>query len=223
MTHASLARKLRILRAARGITLAEAEELTGVTRETLGALEHGQRGAYTSTLEKIARGYGVTVSALLSEVEEPEAELALAGSSPGKVEAPREAGLAGADPSSKLIEAEVLKEIAELWAEQLARGFYDRRTLGMMHMAGGILAMNHDAALGEDRENLPPNFLAQLEAAEERFVAVGTQIWEAIEEADHGHPTLPDELAARRKAKSEAREALRQQLRGAAPVEAEAN
>jgi transcriptional regulator with XRE-family HTH domain len=92
MTNESLARRLRILRAARGITLAEAEELTGVTRETLGALEHGQRGAYTSTLEKIARGYGVTVSALLSEVEEPEAELALAGSSPGKVEAPREAG-----------------------------------------------------------------------------------------------------------------------------------
>jgi transcriptional regulator with XRE-family HTH domain len=92
MTHEALARKLRILRAARGITLAEAEELTGVTRETLGALEHGQRGAYTSTLEKIARGYGVTVSALLSEVEEPEAELALAGSSPKAAEAPREAG-----------------------------------------------------------------------------------------------------------------------------------
>jgi transcriptional regulator with XRE-family HTH domain len=92
MTHESLAQRLRILRAARGITLAEAEELTGVTRETLGALEHGQRSAYTSTLEKIARGYGVTVSALLSEVEEPEAELALAGSSPGKVGAPREAG-----------------------------------------------------------------------------------------------------------------------------------
>jgi transcriptional regulator with XRE-family HTH domain len=82
MTHESLARRLRVLRAARGITLAEAEELTGVTRETLGALEHGQRGAYTSTLEKIARGYGTTVSALL---EEPE--VALAGSSP-KAEAP---------------------------------------------------------------------------------------------------------------------------------------
>src|SRR5215204_4494143 len=85
MTHASLARRLRILRAARGITLAEAEELTGVTRETLGALEHGQRGAYTSTLEKIATGYGTTVSALLEE--DPEA--ALAGST--KAEAP-EAG-----------------------------------------------------------------------------------------------------------------------------------
>jgi transcriptional regulator with XRE-family HTH domain len=74
MTNESLARRLRILRAARGITLAEAEELTGVTRETLGALEHGQRGAYTSTLEKIATGYGTTVSALLEE--DPEAALA---------------------------------------------------------------------------------------------------------------------------------------------------
>jgi transcriptional regulator with XRE-family HTH domain len=85
MTNESLARRLRILRAALGITLAEAEELTGVTRETLGALEHGQRGAYTSTLEKIATGYGTTVSALLEE--DPEA--ALAGST--KAEAP-EAG-----------------------------------------------------------------------------------------------------------------------------------
>jgi DNA-binding XRE family transcriptional regulator len=53
MMNESLARKLRVLRAARGITLREAEKLTGVTRETLGALEHGQRGAYTSTLEKM--------------------------------------------------------------------------------------------------------------------------------------------------------------------------
>jgi transcriptional regulator with XRE-family HTH domain len=60
-----LARKLRVLRAERGITLQEAEELTGVTRETLGALEHGQRGAYTNTLQKIAKGYGVTVGELL--------------------------------------------------------------------------------------------------------------------------------------------------------------
>src|SRR5687767_13899062 len=78
MTNESLARGLRILRAARGITLAEAEELTGVTRETLGALEHGQRGAYTSTLEKIAAGYGTTVSALLEEDEPALASAAAA-------------------------------------------------------------------------------------------------------------------------------------------------
>src|SRR5215216_1797696 len=86
MTHESLARRLRVLRAARGITLAEAEELTGVTRETLGALEHGQRSAYTSTLEKIAKGYGITASALLEEG--PEAVLA----GTGKAEAPSEVG-----------------------------------------------------------------------------------------------------------------------------------
>jgi transcriptional regulator with XRE-family HTH domain len=79
MMHASLARKLRVLRAARGITLREAEELTGVTRETLGALEHGQRGAYTNTLQKIAEGYSITVGELL---EEP------AVASLGKAEAP---------------------------------------------------------------------------------------------------------------------------------------
>jgi|SRR5215207_10050496 len=90
MMHESLARKLRVLRAARGITLAEAEELTGVTRETLGALEHGQRGAYTSTLEKIADGYGTTVSALLA-AEEPEVSPA------GKASAPPETG-----PSAEL-------------------------------------------------------------------------------------------------------------------------
>ena len=67
MMNETLARKLRVLRAARGITLREAEELTGVTRETLGALEHGQRGAYTNTLQKIAEGYGTTVSELLGE------------------------------------------------------------------------------------------------------------------------------------------------------------
>jgi transcriptional regulator with XRE-family HTH domain len=38
-----------------------------VTRETLGALEHGQRGAYTNTLQKIAEGYGITVGELLEE------------------------------------------------------------------------------------------------------------------------------------------------------------
>jgi transcriptional regulator with XRE-family HTH domain len=126
MTHEALARKLRILRAAQGITLAEAEELTGVTRETLGALEHGQRGAYTSTLEKIARGYGVTVSALLSEVEEPEAELALAGSSP-KAKAPREAGRVDAPlEAERRAQADLQRELGRLeglwgWKRYLTR------------------------------------------------------------------------------------------------------
>jgi transcriptional regulator with XRE-family HTH domain len=62
----SLAKKLRVFRADKGITLDEAEKLTGVTRETIGALEHAQRGAQARTLEKIARGYDVPVEYLVS-------------------------------------------------------------------------------------------------------------------------------------------------------------
>ena len=205
--------RVRERRIALGLSQENLAHAAGLSWGAIQRLEAGKIvDPHYSTLEGIAHTLGTTVAELVGEKE----PVPLA-------KAPQETGLADADPSSKLIEAEVLEEIAELWAEQLARGFYDRRTLGMMHIAGGILAMNHDAALREDRENLPPNFLEQLTAAEERFVAVGTQIWEAIEEADHGHPTLPDELAARRKAKNEAREALFQQLRGDAPVEAEAN
>jgi transcriptional regulator with XRE-family HTH domain len=61
----ALARRLRALRAERQLTLRQAEKELGVTRETLGALEHGLRGAHTSTIEKIAAGYGVSVQELL--------------------------------------------------------------------------------------------------------------------------------------------------------------
>jgi len=80
------------------------------------------------------------------------------------------------------------------------------------------LAMNHEAAAKDVRGGLPPHFRAQLEVAEERFAAVGAQIWEtqeALEEADRGHTIPPDELAARREVK---REELRQQLRGGRPA-----
>jgi transcriptional regulator with XRE-family HTH domain len=85
MVQESLALRLRLLRARKGITLTEAEELTGVTRETLGALERGERHPYTPTLAKIARGYGVPVEDLVEEEE-----LATTG----KAEAP-EAGRGG--------------------------------------------------------------------------------------------------------------------------------
>jgi transcriptional regulator with XRE-family HTH domain len=90
MTNEALARRLRILRAARGISLREAEKLTGVTRETLGALEHGQRAAHTGTLQKIATGYGVSVSDLMREGLEAE-EVLLSKAEASEAEAARAA------------------------------------------------------------------------------------------------------------------------------------
>jgi transcriptional regulator with XRE-family HTH domain len=195
--------RLKQLREEAVLTVHELAEASGVSDDTISKIENGQRVARPNTLRKLARALNVRPQELRrpAKVEEP---VPLA-------KAPREAGLASADPSSRLIHAMVLEEIAGLWAEQLARGLYDRRTLGLMHMAGGSVAMNHEPTGGEDRKNLPPHFLEQLEAAEERFVAVGTQIWEAIEEADRGQAAPPDEVATRREAK---REELRQQLRG---------
>jgi transcriptional regulator with XRE-family HTH domain len=67
MTQGSLAEKLRVLRARRGLTLAEAAKRAGITPDTLSELERDKRHAYTPTLAKIAKGYGVPVEELLGE------------------------------------------------------------------------------------------------------------------------------------------------------------
>jgi transcriptional regulator with XRE-family HTH domain len=63
----TLARKLRVLRAERGLTLREAEELTGVDKDTLSKIERGLRRPYDVTLSKLAKGYGVPVEELLED------------------------------------------------------------------------------------------------------------------------------------------------------------
>jgi transcriptional regulator with XRE-family HTH domain len=63
----TLARKLRVLRVERGLTLREAEKLTGVDKDTLSKIERGLRHPYDVTLSKLAKGYGVPVEELLEE------------------------------------------------------------------------------------------------------------------------------------------------------------
>ena len=67
MISGSLAERLRVLRAQRGMTLVEAAEQTGVGRDTLSDLERGRRHPVMPTLAKIAQGYGVPVEDLLEE------------------------------------------------------------------------------------------------------------------------------------------------------------
>ena len=63
----SLAHKLRILRAERGLTLREAASLTGVAKETISDIERGLRRPHDPTLAKIAKGYGVPIEELIEE------------------------------------------------------------------------------------------------------------------------------------------------------------
>ena len=65
MVNEQIAKRLRVERAAKGWSISEAAKRCGVQRDTLSALEHAKRGVYSSTLEKIAEGYGVPVNVLL--------------------------------------------------------------------------------------------------------------------------------------------------------------
>jgi transcriptional regulator with XRE-family HTH domain len=67
MMQGSLAERLRVLRAQRGLSLTEASEKIGVNRHTLRDLERGKREPYGPTLRKIAEGYNVPVARLLEE------------------------------------------------------------------------------------------------------------------------------------------------------------
>lgn len=67
MANGSLARKLRVLRAERGLGLVEASEMIGVDRHTLRGMERGSTVPRETTLGKVARAYGVPVAELLEE------------------------------------------------------------------------------------------------------------------------------------------------------------
>ncbi len=80
-----LATRLRRVRLERGLTLRQAAQRTGVTKETLSDLERARRQPHPPTLQKIAEGYNVEIRDLLGPIVDEEPALA------GKAEAP-EAG-----------------------------------------------------------------------------------------------------------------------------------
>jgi transcriptional regulator with XRE-family HTH domain len=65
--HGSLATRLRVLRAERGLTVRQVAELSGVAKETISQVERGERHPYDRTLAKLAHAYGVPVEELLKE------------------------------------------------------------------------------------------------------------------------------------------------------------
>ena len=80
----ALARKLRVLRAERALTMAQAAEGMGITRESLSYLEGGKRRISTMTLAKAARFYEVEPAELFDLLEKDEEALVVL-----KEEAPR--------------------------------------------------------------------------------------------------------------------------------------
>src|SRR5215203_1029626 len=67
LMHGSLATKLRVLRAERGLTVRQVAELSGVAKETISQIERGERHPYDRTLAKLAHAYGVPVGELIEQ------------------------------------------------------------------------------------------------------------------------------------------------------------
>jgi transcriptional regulator with XRE-family HTH domain len=69
MMQGSLGRRLRLLRAERGLSLRQAAAKAGVVKETISDIERGYTHPYDVTLAKLARAYDVPVEGLLEEPE----------------------------------------------------------------------------------------------------------------------------------------------------------
>jgi transcriptional regulator with XRE-family HTH domain len=123
MMQSSLARKLRVLRAERGLTQRAASAQIGVTKETLSDLERGLRHPHDVTLSRIARGYGVPVDELL---EEP----ALAG----KAKAP---GTGQPQPSTGTVE-EFEQKLERVLGPARAEAVRDEQAVNRFFASEGI-------------------------------------------------------------------------------------
>jgi transcriptional regulator with XRE-family HTH domain len=77
-----LATRLRRVRLERGLTLRQAAQQTGVTKETLSDLERARRQPHPPTLQKIAEGYNVEIRDLLGPIVDEEPALAGKGEAP---------------------------------------------------------------------------------------------------------------------------------------------
>jgi len=122
MVQGSLAHRLRVLRAERGLTLREAASLTGVAKETISDIARGLRHPHYTTIAKIAKGYGVPVDALLEEPV-PLAEASEAGpTEAGAEEERRVIPQSAANLKRYIKDMKELKELREAEMEELGKG-----------------------------------------------------------------------------------------------------
>jgi transcriptional regulator with XRE-family HTH domain len=73
----SLGRRLRLMRAERGLSLREAARRAGVVKETISEIERGKTHPYDVTLAKLAKAYDVPLEELLEEEPVPLGEALL--------------------------------------------------------------------------------------------------------------------------------------------------
>lgn len=67
----NLKTNLKNLRSERGLSVADLSRRSGVSRASIMQLERGENSPTLHTLERLARGFGVSVSDLLEDTADP--------------------------------------------------------------------------------------------------------------------------------------------------------
>lgn len=161
-----LAARLRRVRLERGLTLRQAAERTGVTKETLSDLERARRQPHPPTLQKIAEGYGVEIRDLLGPMVEEEPALA------GKAEAP---GEAGHTPHEKLVGKAL--ELAETQGGELAHHYEALPHENLVQQYENlILAAVQRIEAGESQEAVVRKYAGFLEKMSRVAGEIGLQV-----------------------------------------------
>jgi len=188
-----LAERLRVLRARKGLSLTEAAELTGVTRDTISGLERGKRHPYSPTLSKLARGYGVPVEELMLLDAEAE-ESGLGVDVRPKVQAPP-----SSEPSvNDVVDEEERRnelrnirkvladalELLESWFEEYRRGrdgrkLADLTAVSILTHLGVAQYVSDEVGPMNDRES-------------ERIYLVGTRYEELIDDLLEELDSIPE-------------------------------
>jgi transcriptional regulator with XRE-family HTH domain len=119
-----LPKRLRVLRAERGLTIKQAAESASVTRETLRELELGRRTPHEPTLAKIANAYDVSVAELLEAAEVEPDPLADAPRSSSELESPRR------NPDLERLSSNLRDRIRDFLQRWLEVGNYLKRPEG---------------------------------------------------------------------------------------------
>jgi transcriptional regulator with XRE-family HTH domain len=152
----SLARKLRVLRAERGLTLRQAAEQAGVRPGTLSELERGLHRPHDITLSRVAKGYGVPVEDLLEEPvpfdeapQEPGRAVVGVGTTPEEATENLEQQLYS---PAKI--AQDWHRLAQRWEERLEKGDVDARSLEDFIDTLEDVALSMQASVAAERKEL---------------------------------------------------------------------
>jgi len=146
--HRSLATKLRVLRAERGLTVRQVSELSGVAKETISQVERGERHPYDRTLAKLAHVYDVPVESLLEEPAFAEkAEAPYPG--PSAEDAQHRAKLEEIRESYRE-SREGMDRYCARWEQRLAEDALDRHSVQeFLTTADALLPILHDSLISE--------------------------------------------------------------------------